>query len=114
MKEIQNDNGENVVVMIMEFIEGRSLKDDIETLAKLGKGFDSNEAIEIISKICQSLEYMADLEVPVYHRDIKPHNIMLNHGNGVSLIDFGLAKGVDAGVGLSLSGGIHTASTENP
>ena len=112
--EIQNDNGENVVVMIMEFIEGRSLKDDIETLAKLGKGFDSNEAIEIISKICQSLEYMADLEVPVYHRDIKPANIIIENNRGPILIDFGLAKGVDAGVGLSLSGGIHTAGWGPP
>ena len=104
--EIQNDNGENVVVMIMEFIEGRSLKDDIETLAKLGKGFDSNEAIEIISKICQSLEYMADLEVPVYHRDIKPANIIIENNRGPILIDFGLAKGVDAGSDMSLSQGL--------
>jgi alpha-tubulin suppressor-like RCC1 family protein/tRNA A-37 threonylcarbamoyl transferase component Bud32 len=104
--EIQNDNGENIVVMIMEFIEGRSLKDDIETLAKLGKGFDSNEAIEIISKICLSLEYMADLEVPVYHRDIKPANIIIENNRGPILIDFGLAKGVDAGSDMSLSQGL--------
>ena len=104
--EIQNDNGENVVVMIMEFIEGRSLKDDIDTFLKMNRTFTIQEAITTMSQICNPLEYMADLEVPVYHRDIKPANIIIEPGKGAIIIDFGLAKGVDAGSDVSLSQGM--------
>ena len=111
---IKNNDGQTVQVLIMEKIEGDSLDKEMKifTRRKIKQSLD--EVTKIISEICEPLEYMADLNPPVYHRDIKPHNIMLNHGNGVSLIDFGLAKGVDAGVGLSLSGGIHTAGWGPP
>jgi len=49
---------------------------------------------------------MADLEVPVYHRDIKPANIIIEPNRGPFLIDFGLAKGVDAGTDMRLSQGM--------
>ncbi|MDC1420370.1 protein kinase, partial [Euryarchaeota archaeon] len=104
--EIQNDNGENVVVMIMEFIEGRSLKDDIDTFLKMNRTFTIQEAIKTIQETCEPLEYMADLEIPVYHRDIKPANIIIENNRGPILIDFGLAKGVDAGSDMSLSQGL--------
>ena len=104
--EIQNDNGENVVVMIMEFIEGRSLKDDIDTFLKMNRTFTIQEAIKTIQETCEPLEYMADLDIPVYHRDIKPANIIIENNRGPILIDFGLAKGVDAGSDMSLSQGL--------
>ena len=104
--EIQNNNGENVVVMIMEFIEGRSLKDDIDTFQKMNRTFTIQEAITTMSQICSPLEYMADLEVPIYHRDIKPANIIIEPNKGAIIIDFGLAKGVDAGSDVSLSQGM--------
>ena len=104
--EIVNDDGDNVVVMIMEFIHGRSLKDDVDTLWKLGKGWDHEQVIDIISEICEPLEYMSDLEIPVFHRDIKPSNVIIDPSKGAVVIDFGLAKGVAAGSDVSLSRGI--------
>ena len=111
---IKNNEGQTVQVLIMEKIEGDSLDKEMKIFIRRKIKQSLDEVTKIISEICEPLEYMADLNPPVYHRDIKPHNIMLNHGNGVSLIDFGLAKGVDAGVGLSLSGGIHTAGWGPP
>ena len=95
-----------VGVMVMEHIEGNSLKSDIETLLKMRRGFDLGEAIEMVSQICEPLEYMMDLEVPVYHRDIKPGNIIVDPTKGPVLIDFGLAKGVASGSDVSLSQGL--------
>jgi len=57
---------------------------------------------------------MADLDPPLYHRDIKPHNVIINGDRGAVLIDFGLAKEVAAGSGNSLSGGGHTAGWSPP
>jgi serine/threonine-protein kinase len=104
--EIVNDSGNDVVVMIMEFIEGRSLKDEIDTLEKFERTMGFREVIEIISRICEPLEYMADLEVSVYHRDIKPANVIISPDRGPILIDFGLSKGVATGTDMSLSRGL--------
>jgi len=93
--EIDKSNGESVGVLIMENISGSSLKSDIDTLTKLRKRLDFEEVIKIIKQICEPLEYMADLETPIYHRDIKPHNIIIEPNRGPVIIDFGLAKIVD-------------------
>lgn len=104
--EFKNTDGGIVGVMIMEHIEGNSLKNDIDTLLKMNRNFTLKEATKIISQICEPLEYMADLEIPIYHRDIKPANIIIEPNRGPVLIDFGLAKGVDTGTDMSLSQGM--------
>ena len=104
--QVQNADGETVGVMVMEHIEGNSLKADIETLQKMNRGFSLDEAIALIGQLCEPLEYMMDLEVPVYHRDIKPGNVIVHPSRGPVLIDFGLAKGVASGSDVSLSQGL--------
>ncbi|MDP7649783.1 MAG: protein kinase, partial [Candidatus Thalassarchaeaceae archaeon] len=51
------------------------------------------------------LEYMADSDPPLYHRDVKPANIIVHPERGSVLIDFGLSKGVSAGQDVSMSRG---------
>ena len=104
--EFENTDGDIVGVMIMEHIDGNSLKNDSDTLLKMNRNFTLKEATKIISQICEPLDYMADLEIPIYHRDIKPANIIIEPTRGPVLIDFGLAKGVDAGTDVSLSQGL--------
>ena len=85
----------------MEYIEGGSLDDEMKVFQKRNKLQDLEHTIETLLQCCEALEYMADLETPLYHRDIKPHNIMIHPKRGVVLIDFGLAKEVKAGDGKS-------------
>jgi len=99
--EVTNDSGQDVVVLVMEFIEGITLKEQADTLMSRGIKLDLSEAIEIILEVCEALEFMADQDPPVYHRDIKPANIIWNQDRGSVIIDFGLAKGVDAGDDIS-------------
>ncbi|MGY8715764.1 MAG: protein kinase domain-containing protein [Candidatus Poseidoniales archaeon] len=111
---IKNRSGQTVQVLIMEKIDGDSLDKEMKIFIRRKIKQPLGEIIKVITECCEALEYMADLNPPVYHRDIKPHNIMLDPKKGAVLIDFGLAKGVDAGAGLSTSGGMHTAGWAPP
>ena len=111
---IENNDGVRVQVLIMEYIEGTSLNQEMKAVINGNFKQKLERIISYMSECCEVLEYMADLDMPIYHRDIKPHNIMLSPKKGVVLIDFGLSKGVDAGEGISKSGGAHTRGWSPP
>ncbi len=69
--------------IVMEFVEGRTLKDYADQLA-------IGEVIDIVMQIAEGL---AEAHARgIVHRDIKPSNVMLNEGRRVKLLDFGVAK----------------------
>ncbi|GAA2226397.1 Stk1 family PASTA domain-containing Ser/Thr kinase [Herbiconiux moechotypicola] len=76
-----------VPFIVMEFVEGRLLKDII----KEGP-LDSAEAIRITDGILTALEYSH--RAGVVHRDIKPGNVMVTHGGQVKVMDFGIARAI--------------------
>lgn len=71
---------------VMEFAEGRSLK---ESLRERGR-FSEKEAIEIAIQIAGALENA--YRHGVVHRDVKPGNIMLSPEGTAKLTDLGLAR----------------------
>ena len=111
---VVNEEGDRVLVLIMEHIDGGSLDDEMKTFVRRGIKQELGYVIQTLVQCCEALEYMADLDPPLYHRDIKPHNIMTHPERGVVLIDFGLAKEVSAGSGMSMSAGAHTAGWSPP
>jgi len=76
---------ENQLIMVMEFVEGRTLVDLLEQgPIPLRAG---------IEYMCQALSALAYAhERGVIHRDIKPANIMLANDGVIKLMDFGIAK----------------------
>ena len=70
---------------IMEFVDGTDLRRMIQT-GELA----ASEALEIISQICDALQYAHD--EGIIHRDVKPENILLNKKGQAKIADFGLAK----------------------
>ena len=103
---ITNSLGEEVRVLVMEYIEVPSLKEELRFLSRRGMTDSIESSRKTILQICEALEYMADQDPPMYHRDVKPANIMVDPEKGAILIDFGLAKGVSAGTDVSLSRGL--------
>ena len=76
--------------MVMEFVEGGDLAN------RLTSGpLSEEEIVPIIFQICDALDYAH--RCGVVHRDIKPANILLGENGTVKLVDFGLAKGMEAG-----------------
>jgi serine/threonine protein kinase len=112
--KIINDHEELVNVLVMQFIEGNSLDQELSAMANAGLNMPFDRISTILLQLCETLEHLGDMDPPVYHRDVKPHNVMMTPYSGAFLIDFGLAKGVDAGRGTSLSGGNHTPGWAPP
>lgn len=71
------------VGLIFEFINGNSL---VNVYSKL----TNHEKLDIIKQLCEILNDLH--KIKLIHRDIKPHNIMVEPGNKVKLIDFGVSK----------------------
>jgi WD40 repeat protein/predicted Ser/Thr protein kinase len=70
----------------MEFIEGLSFKDFLQT--KPAPGW--RQIIEILAKICDAVHYAHGQGI--IHRDLKPSNIMVKKDAEPKIMDFGVAK----------------------
>lgn len=73
--------------IIMEFVEGRLLKDIIHD-----GPLDPAAAVRVIDGVLTALEYSH--RAGVVHRDIKPGNIMITTTGQVKVMDFGIARAV--------------------
>ena len=111
---VKNDDDETVQVLIMEYIDGMSLNQEMMVFQNSQVLPPLNRVIELLIQCCEVLEDLADFNPPIYHRDIKPHNIITTPEKGLVLIDFGLAKEIDSGDGVSLSAGAHSEGWSPP
>ena len=105
--EILNDD--KVEYIVMEKIEGTTLKDIIDESAPL-----SDEKIISYGKQI-ALALQAAHRKGVVHRDIKPANIMINEDDKVKVTDFGIARvSSDATIAYtsSILGTVHYISPE--
>ena len=80
--------------LVMERINGK----DLETILNETKGFlNEDTVIDWSIQLCDVLTYLhSHKPEPVVFRDMKPSNVMLD-SHGIRLIDFGIAKGFQAG-----------------
>jgi serine/threonine protein kinase len=78
-------HGEDVVIA-MEYIDGITLDDKLKSEGRLQIG----ESIRIIERVLDILEFAH--QRGIYHRDIKPGNVMIDQSGTVKIIDFGIAK----------------------
>lgn len=78
--------GERLKYIVMEYIDGITLKDYMTGKGKLS----TKEAVHFTEQILQALEHAH--EKGVIHRDIKPQNVMLLKNGAIKVTDFGIAK----------------------
>jgi serine/threonine protein kinase len=75
--------------LVMELVDGQTLAERIHAGA-----LPFDEALAIASEIADALEYAH--ERGIVHRDLKPANVKITPDGKVKLLDFGLAKALDA------------------
>nr|MBP7694140.1 serine/threonine protein kinase [Anaerolineales bacterium] len=76
--------------MVMEYIEGDSLKMLLDKLGRRGQTLPLPQAVRVAREIAQALGYAH--KQGVIHRDVKPGNVMLDKTGRVILMDFGVSK----------------------
>ncbi|MGF7036969.1 methylation-associated defense system protein kinase MAD6 [Mucilaginibacter lappiensis] len=76
---------------LMELLEGENLKE----YAKGAKNLPVYKIFQVAKDILSALTYMQAISPPIYHRDIKPQNIVWDKGKRFVLIDFNVASVVE-------------------
>jgi formylglycine-generating enzyme required for sulfatase activity/uncharacterized caspase-like protein len=80
--------------MVMEFIDGGTLKTFLETMQARGTPISLDNAVRITLSVGSALKYAHSRNM--VHRDVKPANVMITSDGHVILTDFGIAKIVSA------------------
>jgi serine/threonine protein kinase/beta-lactam-binding protein with PASTA domain len=85
----QGQDGD-VIFLVMELIEGRTLREVLREHGKLA----APEALSIMIPVLEALA--AAHRAGLVHRDVKPENVLVADDGAVKVGDFGLARAVDA------------------
>ena len=96
-----------IYYIVMELVEGITLKKYIEKKARLSY----KEAISIAIQVCMGIE--AAHNNHIIHRDIKPQNIIISKDGKVKVTDFGIAKAATSNtITSNVMGSVHYTSPE--
>ena len=88
--------------IVMEYVDGRNLHDVTKRLREREQRFPMPLAARIVADVASALHYahnfMGDdgAKRRIVHRDVSTTNIMVSFAGQVKLVDFGLAKDIDA------------------
>jgi len=89
--------------IVLEFVEGRNLRQIINELKKNNKSLKIEEAVYIIKEAAAGLDHAhrctdqkTGRPLNITHRDMSPQNIMVSFEGEPKVIDFGIAKQSDA------------------
>lgn len=98
---------DGIYYIVMELVEGITLKKYIEKKGKLG----IREAVSIAIQIAQGME--AAHKHHIVHRDIKPQNIIISKEGKVKVTDFGIARAASSNtINSTVMGSVHYISPE--
>jgi tRNA A-37 threonylcarbamoyl transferase component Bud32 len=100
-------DGRETSYIVMEYVSGGDLKDQIDKRGTLSGG-----DLAALSGVAAGLAHAH--ERGVIHRDIKPHNILLDENGSPKLTDFGIARALDATYATRTGSYLGTALYSSP
>lgn len=86
--------------VILEYIDGESLKEMVTNLGPLTE----EQVVEIGIKCCDILDYLHSCDPPIIHRDITPDNILRELSGEIKLVDFNVAHQLEGNATATVVG----------
>lgn len=92
--------------LVMEFVNGRDLAACVAALGAMSAG----QAVNCVLQVARGLAYAHSQDI--IHRDIKPHNLLIDDQGVVKVTDLGLARlnsgaeGADGANDVTMAGGV--------
>ena len=85
--------------LVMDYVEGRNLRQIINELKKSNKSFSIDQALYLVKEAAAGLDHAhrcvdstSGKPLNITHRDMSPQNIMVSFEGEIKVIDFGIAK----------------------
>jgi serine/threonine protein kinase len=101
-------NGGEISYIVMEYVSGGDLKGLIDERGRLS----GHELAGLADEICAGLAHAHGRGV--IHRDIKPHNILLDESGRAKVTDFGIARALDTTQATRTGSFLGTALYSSP
>jgi hypothetical protein len=80
------ERSEGVAFLVMDYVQGHTLRQELRERGRLAP----DAAVRYIALVCDALGYAHGARV--FHRDVKPDNIIIGPGARPMLVDFGVAR----------------------
>ena len=99
-----------VLFLVMEWIDGDALSKLAHAVTDRGAVFPAGIALRILADACAGLHAAHELRdrsganLEVVHRDVSPHNVLIDAQGVAKVIDFGIAKARDRAAGDTKTG----------
>ncbi|WP_462406462.1 Stk1 family PASTA domain-containing Ser/Thr kinase [Gracilibacillus sp. Marseille-QA3620] len=81
---------DGIYYIVMEYVDGMTLKQYIQAFSPI----PVEKALDIMKQITSALALAHQNHI--VHRDIKPHNVLIDHEDNVKITDFGIAMALSA------------------
>lgn len=75
------------IFIIMDFVDGVSVKTWIQRKGRVKQ----DAAVAWMKQVCQIMIYLHNRKYPIFYRDMKPDNLMLQSDGSIKLLDFGIS-----------------------
>ena len=82
--------------LALEYVDGGTVKDKVAGVPQ-----PPRDAARLVETLARAIQHAHDCRL--IHRDLKPHNVLLTAGGVPKITDFGLARSLDAGVGVTMT-----------
>ncbi len=96
--DMQSVNGDQRHFLVMEFVDGQTLRDLLRELGRVPEELCRHIATEIAKGL------VGIHDAGVVHRDLKPENVLITPDHSVKIMDLGVARLMDEAVRLSRTG----------